>query len=210
MSTTPTLGRRLLRRIAALGSTTLPLAALGLLAACQTLPSASPERPAPAQSTAPQATARAAAPADAAPSPQEQRVIAAVDNENSVFFATGASELDAAARQRLQRHAQRLLGDGRLTVTLTGHSDDQGSPAFNLALAEQRINAVFAALREQGVPARQMRRYALGQEKVPAVCKTTECRRRMRRVDLVYPDGKGDLPSLRLSVDHDGAPGNAR
>lgn len=174
-----------------------PLGLILLLGACQTLPTTpAPSREERRPSTAPVDNAGA----DAA----EKRAIAAVDRETSVFFATGSSELDATARQRLQAEARRLLGDPRLSVTLTGHSDDQGSPAFNLALAEQRINSVFTALRDLGVPARQMRRYALGQEKVPAVCRTAECRRRMRRVDLVYGETRSDLPSVRLSVEHEG------
>ena len=135
--------------------------------------------------------------------------MATVDGQNSLFFASDSSDIDAAGRARLQAHAQRLLGDPRLIVTLTGHSDDVGSPAYNLALAEQRINAVHQVLREQGVPARQLRRYAVGQEKVPALCRTAECRRRMRRVDLVFSPTKEELPSRRLTVDAEARNGSA-
>jgi len=114
-------------------------------------------------------------------------VIAAVDNENSVFFASGVTTVDAQGEQILQRHAQRLKADPKLVVVLTGHTDDQGSRSYNLAIAEQRVNAVFQVLRRYGVPAIQLRRYGVGEEMASRSCSSAECRKSMRRVELVYP-----------------------
>jgi outer membrane protein OmpA-like peptidoglycan-associated protein len=177
-----------------------------LLTACDTL---QPLRPGSEAAPVAAHSRPADVPLSSAPSLQEQKLMATVDGQNSLFFASDSSEIDAGGRARLQSHAQRLLGDPRLTVTLTGHSDDVGSPAYNLALAEQRINVVHQILREQGVPPRQLRRYAVGQEKVPALCRTAECRRRMRRVDLVYASTKDELPSRRLTVDAEMRNGSA-
>jgi peptidoglycan-associated lipoprotein len=116
----------------------------------------------------------------------EAQVLAAVNEGNSVFFQSGRSEIDAAGERLLQQHAERLKANPRLRVTLVGHTNDLGSPAYNLAIAEQRVDAVHRRLREAGVPARQLRRYVVGAEKTSKACHSVECRRKMRRVELVY------------------------
>lgn len=107
---------------------------------------------------------------------------------DNVFFRAGSVEIDAAERPKLTAHAERLKADSRLVVMLVGHTDDQGSRSYKLAVAQGRVDAVFAALRRLGVPARQMQRYPVGREKMTNVCNTAECRKEMRRVELVYRD----------------------
>ena len=107
---------------------------------------------------------------------------------DNIFFRAGSAEIDAAERPKLTAHAGRLKADSRLVVMLVGHTDDQGSRSYKLAVAQSRVDAVFAALRRLGVPARQMQRYPVGREKMAGVCNTAECRKEMRRVELVYRD----------------------
>ncbi|HSG22485.1 MAG TPA: OmpA family protein [Azonexus sp.] len=128
------------------------------------------------------------APAVRPPLPSEALAMAAVDNENYVFFVLGASQIDATGRQKLRRHAERLKADPKLEVTLVGYTDDLGSPSYNLAIAELRVNAIQKELRGLGVRLNQMRRHVAGQEKVTPACQSTECRRKMRRVELVYAE----------------------
>lgn len=120
--------------------------------------------------------------------PSETPVTAAVNEENNVFFVLGASQIDAVGRQKLHRHAQRLKADPKLEVTLVGYTDDLGSPSYNLAIAEQRVNAIQKELRALGVHLNQIRRHVAGQEKVTPACQSTECRRKMRRVALIYAE----------------------
>lgn len=161
-----------------------------LLAGCaETPPAAPPLEPAaatvaPTASVPPVAVAPPLREAPAASS--EAQVMAAVNEGNSVFFASGGSEIDAAGRRLLQQHAERLKANPRWRVTLVGHTNDLGSPAYNLAIAEQRVDAVYRSLREAGVPLRQLRRYVVGAEKTSKACRSAECRRKMRRVELVY------------------------
>jgi outer membrane protein OmpA-like peptidoglycan-associated protein len=118
----------------------------------------------------------------------EADIIAAINVENSVFFAPSGTTVDQASRQNLLKHAARLKANPGLQVTLVGHTDHLGSPSYNLAIAEQRINAVFAILRSQWIPVTQIRRQVVGSEQVPANCKSAECRRKMRRVELVFSE----------------------
>lgn len=158
------------------------LLSLCWLSACTSQPPLAKTTPAVAQTASPVAAESAESRAVA-----EARAIAAVDSDNSVFFASGATTVDALGEQQLQVHAQRLKADPKLVVVLTGHTDDQGSRAYNLAIAEQRVNAVFQVLRRYGVPAIQLRRYGVGEEMASRACASAECRKQMRRVELVYP-----------------------
>jgi hypothetical protein len=51
-------------------------------------------------------------------SPSEVQVMAAVDNENNVFFVLGSSGINAVGRKKVQDHARRLKADPKLEVTL--------------------------------------------------------------------------------------------
>lgn len=112
--------------------------------------------------------------------------MAQVNLDNSVFFPAGGTELDAASLKRLAALAERLKAMGEGIVTLHGYTDHLGSPSYNLAIAEQRVNAVATALRRNGIAATQIRRNAVGSERVPAACRSVQCRRLMRRVELVF------------------------
>jgi len=116
----------------------------------------------------------------------EKDLIAAVDVENSVFFISSGTTVDAAGRQRLIEHAARLKENPELMVTLVGHTDNLGSSSYNLAIAEQRVNAVYAILRSQGVPLTQIHRYSIGSEQMGRGCKSAQCRKKMRRVQLLF------------------------
>jgi outer membrane protein OmpA-like peptidoglycan-associated protein len=150
-----------------------------LLAACAGRPSVTPveEEPAPAAETR--------AEAKRPPAPSAVAVAPPLAAEN-IFFLAGSIEIEAAERNKLRPYAERLKADPRLVLILVGHTDDQGSRSYKLAIAQGRVDAVFAALRRLGVPARQMQRYPVGREKMVAGCNTAECRKTMRRVELVY------------------------
>lgn len=157
------------------------LALAAVLAGCAGAPPVevgSPGEPAVSVSPAPLPMPPAEVAEKEAPPP-----LAPADN---VFFRAGATQLDAAEQSKLPAHARRLKDDPRQVLTLVGHTDDQGSRSYNLAIAEGRVEAVFRALRKMGVPARQLQRYPVGREKTRRGCTTAECRQTMRRVELVY------------------------
>ncbi len=163
-----------------------------LLSACVAGPTAKrPAAPALPVAAAPVAAAAKRpekAPDRAIERPDEAQIIAAVDAKENLFFVQGSAELDAAANQALAQHALRLKANPRQVVTLVGHADDLGSPAYDLAIAERRVQAVYKALRGLGVGATQLRSYSVGSEKLSLACRSEACRRRMRRVELVYSE----------------------
>lgn len=158
-----------------------------ILAGCATQP-VPPVPPGPASS-------EPARPATASPPPMpavnpavvaEAKVIAAVDSENSIFFALAETDVDEAGEQKLRLHAARLKEDNKLRVRLVGYTDNQGSRSYNIALAERRVKAVYDLLRKFGVSSLQLRHTSVGGEMANKSCRSAECRNLMRRVELQY------------------------
>lgn len=135
----------------------------------------------------------------ATPQPQKKPLVETsayflpANPEESIFFSPGSHVIASAERRKLKPLADRLRADRRQTVTLVGHANDNGSPSFNLAVADARIAEVASAMKKLGVATHQIRKQALGEERLPADCRSSECRRAMRRVDFVFSgpaDGK--------------------
>lgn len=160
--------------------------------------------PGPAPLPAGQASPPAAVPAapallhetphpPAAPVPSEPDTAVASESErrtesdNSIYFAIGGTLIDPAGQQKIREHATRLQENSEQVIQLIGHSDNLGSRGYNLAISEKRIEAVRALLRSYGVSKKQILTYALGNERADRNCKTSACRLKMRRVELIYP-----------------------
>jgi outer membrane protein OmpA-like peptidoglycan-associated protein len=66
---------------------------------------------------------------------------------SDVLFALDESELTAEARDRLAAVADQIRGEGAGgTVTIAGHTDDQGSDSYNQDLSQRRAESVRAEL----------------------------------------------------------------
>ena len=113
-----------------------------------------------------------------------------MEPENNVFFEQGSWDIDETGRATLRLHAERLKANRKTRVTLIGHAESFGSRAMGIAIAEKRVNVVYAQLRAYGVPSRQLLRANMGIEKNSKACRSQECRRLMRRVELRYAKGR--------------------
>ncbi len=63
-----------------------------------------------------------------------------------VLFAFDKAELSPKAATLIEDAAARITASGATKVTVTGHTDAQGSDSYNLALSTRRAEAVKAAL----------------------------------------------------------------
>lgn len=106
-----------------------------------------------------------------------------------VLFTTGKSDLLPIARQRLDRVAEALKahGDDKLIV-VEGHTDSRGSDAANVALSQQRAEAVRQFLVSQGMDASRIRAVGRGEHQPIADNASTEGRANNRRVEIVIQD----------------------
>ena len=112
--------------------------------------------------------------------------VTAISDQNNIFFPLNSATVGDMERQKLRRHADRLKLNHDEIATLKGYTDNQGSRSYNLAITEERINAVRKMLRSYGVSKRQIRRNRSGGMKGGDQCVTNECRQKMRRVELLY------------------------
>ena len=105
----------------------------------------------------------------------------------SVLFAYNSAVLVPEALGFLDGLAAQIRERGAGALTVTGHSDDVGSDAFNLALSKARADAVAAALtaRLAGAPV-AITASGLGKAN-PVAPNTDEAgRAKNRRVELTF------------------------
>jgi len=89
-------------------------------------------------------------------------------NRNSllkpVFYEYDMSEITPAGQAALTENATLLKQNATWTVTIEGHSDERGTPEYNLALGERRAIAARAYLVSLGIPAERLRIVSYGKE----------------------------------------------
>lgn len=113
--------------------------------------------------------------------PDRTKVVLAAD----VLFALDSADLSDQSKAALDRAAAQIQAAGPGPVRVTGHTDDQGTDAYNLDLSNRRAQAVAAALAPQLPPAQFPLRVEGRGESEPAVPGTTpEARAANRRVEL--------------------------
>ena len=64
----------------------------------------------------------------------------------------------------LELHAKILKRNSDRSLVIEGHCDERGTREYNLALGEQRANAVSSFLRSSGVSSRQLETVSYGEE----------------------------------------------
>ena len=152
--------------------------AVGVLSACQSPPVASP---------APD------------PAAQREQVLRAYGFEptdegwelqmaNKLLFALDSDSLASERCSALLEMGQALLKVGVRAVRVEGHTDDQGSDAYNERLSLRRAQAAADVLVEAGLPKSEMRVLGFGKARPLALSGTLERRRQEnRRVSIIVP-----------------------
>jgi peptidoglycan-associated lipoprotein len=86
----------------------------------------------------------------------------------------------------IAQHAQALAGNNKLRVSLAGHTDELGSREYNLALGQQRAEAVRRALTLLGASDNQIEAVSFGEEKPASLGGDAQSRALNRRVEISY------------------------
>ncbi len=103
-----------------------------------------------------------------------------------IYFESASAELNAASRPTLQQIAAVMQRHADWTLTIEGHTDSIGGPAFNLDLSNRRAASVKAELADRfGVPAARLATKGYGLTRPVETNGTIEGRARNRRVELV-------------------------
>ena len=78
-----------------------------------------------------------------------------------------------------------LKNNPSLNITVEGHTDNVGTPAYNTRLSDARARSVVSALTAEGIEARRLKAMGYGQDKPIADNSTDDGKARNRRVELV-------------------------
>jgi outer membrane protein OmpA-like peptidoglycan-associated protein len=108
--------------------------------------------------------------------------ILAVTFKSDVLFDTGSSALKAGAHQEISRVAQVLTQYPETRIQVAGHTDSDGSEAFNQDLSVRRAEAVRNALIQQGVAAARINAIGFGESQPIADNATAAGKQLNRRV----------------------------
>ena len=105
---------------------------------------------------------------------------------NSVYFDYDSTVVKAEYRPVVAGHARHLSAKAATKIRVEGNTDERGSREYNLALGQQRADAVKQQLTLQGVPAERIETISFGEEKLRSNDETEAAHAENRRADIVY------------------------
>lgn len=104
---------------------------------------------------------------------------------SGIYFDTGSATLLAQSASALQTVAAMLKANAQWTLTIEGHTDNIGKPAYNLDLSQRRATAVQTALQTQySIATQRLSAKGYGAERPVQANSTLEGRAANRRVEL--------------------------
>lgn len=109
-----------------------------------------------------------------------------VDAQSVVHFAYDSDALSGADMELLKRHAAFLQANPEVQARLEGHTDERGTPEYNMALGERRAKAVAVFLQGLRVAPARLEVISYGELKPVADGEDESAWAQNRRVEIVY------------------------
>ena len=104
----------------------------------------------------------------------------------TIYFAFDSSEVPESERTAIEAHARYLSEHSGALITLEGHADERGSREYNIALGEQRADAVRRLMMLLGATNPQIRAISYGEERPAADGHDESAWQLNRRVEILY------------------------
>lgn len=101
------------------------------------------------------------------------------------YFDYDASDLRDDARSALSANAEWLKRYPSIQVLISGHCDERGTSAYNLALGDSRANAARSYLESLGVSGGRLRTVSYGKERPFCTESSEDCWQQNRRAHFV-------------------------
>jgi hypothetical protein len=111
-----------------------------------------------------------------------------------VFFGFNKATLDANGRRVVAEAADAYKRTGSAQITVTGHADKAGRPAYNQALSERRAEAVRRELERHGVQAAAVQVVADGENDPLVQTADGVPEAQNRRVEITMPQTPPPAP----------------
>ena len=106
--------------------------------------------------------------------------------KRTIYFDYDKAEIKPEYVAVMQTHARYLGSRGQTRVTLEGHTDERGTREYNLALGDQRADAVRRFMLAEGVRADQMSTLSYGEERPAGLGHNESSWSQNRRVVIQY------------------------
>ncbi len=103
---------------------------------------------------------------------------------NNIFFRTSSFELEEQSKNELNRLVAFLKENNTVRIEISGHTDNQGTPANNQTLSQNRAKAVNDFLVKEGIAANRLIWKGYGQTQPVAKNDTEEGRAKNRRTEV--------------------------
>ncbi|MBS0289928.1 MAG: peptidoglycan-associated lipoprotein Pal [Proteobacteria bacterium] len=108
--------------------------------------------------------------------------------KRKIYFDFDRSDIHQQDYEIVYAHAEYLKHHANRRIRVEGHTDEEGSREYNIALGERRARAVADALMSQGVNGQQVATVSFGKEKPDALGHSAEDKALNRRAVIVYED----------------------
>lgn len=106
--------------------------------------------------------------------------------ETTINFGFNSLSISPEYSAILDAHAQFLIDNPNVSITIEGYTDDRGTPEYNIALGERRALGVARYLENMGVAANQITVVSYGEEKPVNPAHNEAAWAENRRAELVY------------------------
>ncbi|MDE0112704.1 MAG: peptidoglycan-associated lipoprotein Pal [Albidovulum sp.] len=107
---------------------------------------------------------------------------------HKVYFAVDQSAITEEIAFTLDRQAGWLLENPNYDALVEGHTDEQGTREYNLALGARRANSVRDYLIDKGIAGNRIRIVTYGKERPESLCSDEACWSANRRAVTVLTE----------------------
>ncbi len=104
-----------------------------------------------------------------------------------IYFEFDSAVLLPEGRDILKRKADFLRANSSVSIRIEGHTDERGTPQYNIALGERRAEAARSFLESMGVPSSRMDTVSFGEERPvdPGANEAAWARNRRVHVEII-------------------------
>jgi len=166
-------------------------AAALILAACETTPTATDQKPPAGTATPGTPQQPGVSGIDLTNKPGASGINPLKDPNNilskrSVYFDFDKFDVKEEYRPIVEAHANYLRQNPGAKMLIQGNADERGSREYNVGLGQRRSDAVKNMLKLLGVRDAQIEAVSLGEEKPSCAERTEDCWAKNRRDDMLY------------------------